>query len=104
MVSIEETDAKLNKSLGAYGIEWHDSLQMKENVKGRMVMLDGNQSVIRLPSKPKTPEDYGYLAHEIFHAVEFLFERIRLPHSIDSGEAYAYLIGYITTEIYKKIK
>ena len=43
----------------------------------------------------------GIIAHEAFHAVIFLFEKIGIKFSYDSEEAYAYLIEYLTNEILK---
>lgn len=44
------------------------------------------------------------IAHEIFHAADFLLRTIKITLSDDSDEAYAYLIGYLTEEIYKIIE
>lgn len=52
---------------------------------------------------PKSVTDYGTLAHEIFHAVTFILTRIGMSLTNESDEAYAYLIGYLTKEIYKHI-
>jgi hypothetical protein len=65
--------------------------------------LIGGQTIIRLPSKPITPEQFGTVSHEIFHAVDFIFRRIGLQLTGQSDEAYAYLIGYITEQFYKNI-
>lgn len=104
MVSFGENDYQieclLKKNNVIYdGAEW----LLAPFAKGRCCMFVSGQTIIRMPSKPKTNEDFGILQHEIFHAVEFLFDRIGIKHSIECGEAYAYLIGYITEEIYKKL-
>lgn len=104
MVSIGETDAELKKALKEYGTEWLDDYSYEDKVEGRFVMNKKHQSLLRVPRKPTNPQDKGVLAHEIFHAVEFVLDRIGLPHTLETGEAYAYLIDYITTEIYKKLK
>jgi hypothetical protein len=70
---------------------------------GRTVMFKSGHFLIRMPVVPSTCGEYGTLAHEIFHCVEFLMERIGMRLTVDSDEAYAYLIGYLTTEIYKRI-
>ncbi len=49
------------------------------------------------------PNGHGILAHEIFHACEFVLRQCGVKLNSNSHEAYAYLIGYLTTEIYKKI-
>lgn len=41
------------------------------------------------------------VAHEIFHCAVALLNHLGMSISNDSEEAYAYLIGYMTKEIYK---
>lgn len=105
MCSFGETDAQVANALNKYKVDFQDTAWKFESnsVLGRTVVFDSGQTLIRLPKIPTTSEEYGTLAHEIFHAVEFLFARIRITHSIECGEAYAYLIGYLTTEIYKRL-
>lgn len=45
----------------------------------------------------------GVLAHEIFHSCEFVLRQCGFELNSNSHEAYAYLIGYLTQEIYKKV-
>ena len=47
---------------------------------------------------------HGIVAHEIFHAVELFMQFIGDSLSDNSRESYAYLIQYITEEVYKYIK
>lgn len=79
-------------------------LTLSANCNGRTVHLDGGQTMIRMNGKVKTPEQFGTLAHEIFHAVDFIFTRLNMKLSRDSDEAFAYAIGYVTEQIYKKFK
>lgn len=65
--------------------------------------LKGNQRVIRMANYPITVIDYGILQHEIFHAADLALRHMGITLSDDSDEAYAYLIEYLTTEIYKKL-
>jgi len=44
------------------------------------------------------------VAHEVFHAVELLMDRIGCKLTDESSEAYAYLIGYLTKEIHRCLK
>ena len=45
------------------------------------------------------------MAHEAVHAADFIFEHLGLRHSgFDDGEAYAYLVGYISNCIDAAIK
>lgn len=68
---------------------------------GRTVLLDGGQTILWIKRKPK--KGSGVLAHEIFHAVDFLFDMIGIKLSRDSDEAYAYAIQHLTNEINKKL-
>ena len=86
--------------LRKYDIKWDDILKL--DGVGRCVTFDTNQTVIRLDEIPGTCADYGTLQHEIFHAVDQIFRRIGMNLSEDSDEAYAYMIGYLTQEIYKR--
>lgn len=105
MVSFGQTDDELKKQLNKYGIDKEDECWKYETPreKGRTCLFNTNQTLIRMPKVPKMCSEYATLQHEIFHSVEFLFERIGIKHSTDCGETYAYLIGYITEFIYEKI-
>jgi hypothetical protein len=58
---------------------------------------------IRCKEYPDRPFYQGTLAHEIFHVVTFLANEIGLSLNDGSDEAYAYLIGYITREVYDQL-
>lgn len=110
MVSIGETDEqlfpKLQKKLPK---EYYYSIPEYAAIKptgcGRFVMFPTGASLIRLREVPISPKYKAVLAHEIFHAIEFLFDKIGLKHDPDtSSEAWAYQIEYLTSSIYEKIK
>lgn len=72
--------------------------------RGRTLMLSGGQIIIRIDRLPR-PAFHATVAHEVFHAVEFLFDRVNIKHDLEkSGEAFAYQIGYLTEQIYKKVR
>jgi hypothetical protein len=109
-VSIGESDSAVIKALDEF--TWSEKdleelmsvVKLPANCKGRSSMTsEGARLVLRLPMYPETEMDHGFLAHEIFHIVHFLFHRIGMKLTMSSGEAYAYLIGHITGEIYKRI-
>ncbi len=102
MVSLGETDEQLKKALSKYNVEWETFMEC-EGV-GRFILTSKNQSIIRTKNYPKNPDDYGHLQHEIFHIVTHILGRIGMRFILlKSDEAYSYLVGYLTTEIYKKI-
>ena len=105
MVSFGESDDVLFAKLKKKGVDITDTnlSVYSDTQRGRTIMFKGNQTLIRMYELRDTPHWYGNLAHEIFHAVEFIMERIGMELTIKSDEAYAYLIGYLTEEIYKKI-
>lgn len=103
MVSIGQTTDELINSLRKKGVEYNDDCKIMPNGLARTIMFEGGQTLIILPNIPQSCLEYGVLAHEIFHAVDFLMNRIGISLCPASNEAYAYLIGYITKEIYKKM-
>jgi hypothetical protein len=80
-------------------------LRLGETTQGRCVNLPtGHQTIIRIKKYPTSCRDYGILSHEIFHAVSFILWRMDIPLEIGkTDEVYAYLIDYVTTEVYKKV-
>ena len=107
MVSIGETDRKFNKAIDRYDIEKDEVLSNFNKyplTKARTVMFDGNQTMIRMRNYPESAKDRGLLSHEIFHAVDFILDRIGMKLIQESCEAYAYLIDYITRKIYEHIE
>lgn len=107
MVSFGESNEEIDKHLKKYGLTSDDvslATYTSKTVQGRTVMFASNQTLIRLNQIPKTDIEFGNLAHEIFHAVSYIMHRIGMPLKIKkSDEAYAYLISYLTEEIYKKL-
>jgi hypothetical protein len=103
MFSFGETDELLKRRLKRFGLDWDPTYEMEETTMGRTILTPGNTTVLRLKKIPESYMEYGFLAHEIFHAVTFLLERIGMTLTAASDEAYAYLIGYVTKEIYKRL-
>ena len=108
MYSLGEEDDQLKRNLRKAAPNISDEAIediLTARSRGRTTMLTSGATVIRLRYVPKTPEDFGVLAHETFHAVEFLMARINMPLvSSVSGEAYAYAIGFLTEQLFKHLK
>jgi len=107
MVSVGQDDEQLGKVLDKVSNLTEDDIRAcaypSPYTKGRAVMFTTNASIIRLRKLPETSEEYGTLAHEIFHIVTFVMDRVGLQLALGvSDEAYSYLVGYLTTEIYKR--
>lgn len=110
MVSIDQTDKQLGKSLDATGMRFPEK-ELKlcwywgDNCHGRYVMFSSGQSLIRLRQKPDTPFLYGVMQHEIFHVVACLMDRIGMKLKIRvSDEAYSYRVQHLTEQIYKTLE
>jgi hypothetical protein len=74
------------------------------NGVGRTVTLHNNQTIIQVVKRKDIAKHHANIAHEVFHAVEFLFNRVGIIHDIEkSGEAFAYQIQHLTEQIYNKI-
>lgn len=105
MVSIDQTDEELIKECSKYSLTKKDLKKAGAlalvNEEGRCVIFKRNQMLIRIRKFEPTPRWYGTLQHEIFHCVEFLMYKLRVNLTPHSDEPYAYLIGYLTEEIYK---
>lgn len=68
---------------------------------GRTIILKGNQTILWLKNYPKPGS--GTLAHEIFHAVEMITDRMGIRLSQDSDEIFAYMIQFLTNKIISKL-
>jgi hypothetical protein len=102
MVCIGQSDEQLKTELDKFGVDWDD--KFKCSGMGRCVMTDSNQTLLRLWSYPETNEDMGTLQHELFHAISMVMDEIGMPLVVGTScEAYAYLTGYLTKEIYNRL-
>lgn len=98
----------LRKTLCRYvddGIAEEATACINTNNKGETV-INQEQGIffIWMPSKPKTAEDIGFLAHEVFHAVAEIMRTIGITFSEDSEEIYAYTVGYLMHKILEVFK
>ena len=46
-------------------------------------------------------DNVGIIAHESFHAINYLFDKIGIEYSYQSEEAYAYTLEYLVNQINK---
>jgi hypothetical protein len=86
--------------------------EIKENIsKKKFDKKMTNQKSIATTYKLKTGcilirfkddiNDPGIVAHEAFHAIVYLFEKIGIDFAYESEEAYAYTLEYLTNQILK---
>lgn len=103
MVHFGDYDSLKEELTERFGLE--DALSILEgmningNMLGRTVLLSAGNIILWMPSIPKTHKEKGTLAHEIYHATCEIMNKIDVPPCPDNEEAYAYLIGYITSKI-----
>lgn len=94
-----------SKKAGEVCQEDEESLKMPENGRGRTVMFVNGCTVVQVKTVDGVIQFWGTVAHEVFHAVEFLFNRIDLKHDTSvSSEAWAYQVGHLTQGIYAGIE
>jgi len=108
MVSIDETDKVLLDRFVRYGntkAECQPLFPMSNTCRGRYFLLPSNQSVIRLTHQEDKYSMLGTISHEIFHTVTYIMNTLggKLKLAV-SDEPYAYLTGYLTKEICKRLK
>jgi hypothetical protein len=107
LVAIGSTDKEIEAFLEKqfdYELDDNERERIKMEGVGRTVMLDTGATILRVRLLKDKNEVMGNLVHEIFHAVEFLFGKIGLPHDPNiSSEAYAYQIAFLTKGILKKM-
>lgn len=103
MFSFGETDKELFPKIKKMGIAEPEACQISGITTARTVMFREGPTVVRLKWIPKSAFEWGILHHEIFHAVQFIMSRISIELTDQSGEAFAYLIQYLTEQVYKRI-
>jgi hypothetical protein len=102
LVSISQTDdevIKLLKKKLPDDQHYEIPTVFENNSIARTIMFSGGQTFMRFNARP----GYGLIAHEVFHAAHFLFDKINIKLSNDSDEAWTYLIQYLTYSITSKI-
>jgi hypothetical protein len=96
-----DTYESVIRRLEKAGIDLNDSdrkcLQMTG--PGRTIRLRDGQTVLRLKDPPNNPQRIAMLVHEVHHAVSSLFDHLGIRLTLDSDEAYAYAVQYLTEKI-----
>jgi hypothetical protein len=107
LVAVGVTDDQLLKRLASFvgDVESSDRelLKMTPMMAGRAARMKDGRTVIRLKRWNGSPEDYGHLAHEVFHAVDFLFRLLGIKLTPQTDEVYAYAIAHLSSEILKRL-
>lgn len=103
--SFNQHDWAFNQSLKKLGVEDFDDPEFHNPVcLARTSSTAAGATIVRFKNFDKTAFGYGIVAHEIFHVVEMIFDRIGIKHHVKySSEAYAYQIQYLIEQVYKEI-
>lgn len=64
-----------------------------------------NRFILHFPDRmPRTVEHFADVQHEIRHLTDYMMEHVGMVYDLDhSSEAYAYLTGFLTEQIYRYI-
>ena len=89
------------KKHGNFNLEYAETVYDRKNVDGKklrviLVSFNSNNKYKQL--------SHGTIAHECFHAVSFATNVAGIPHTSESEEAYAYLIGWMVDTVYDVAK
>lgn len=77
-----------------------DRLKWRSNtVTAFYTCSPSNESFVRLREEPTTPKWIAIMVHECSHAVMETMRRIGMPLTVESEEAYTYLLDYIVRNI-----
>jgi hypothetical protein len=75
-----------------------DDIREPDNGDGTTTKTENGSYVVYIRDR----KSRGDIAHEIFHAANWILVDRQVTHD-ESGEAWAYLIGWFTDEIYEAI-
>ncbi len=104
LFSFGDKDREVFKILKEHGIKKPGTdYKMAPDEFGITAQFDNGFTLIRMHEIPKTPEGYAVLQHEIFHGVIWLMQHVGAALNDESNENFAYVIEYLTREVYKKI-
>lgn len=72
--------------------------------RGRVFFRKGYCPILWIPQPPGSPREYATLCHEVLHVACIVMGWAGIPLTDESEEAYAHLIGYLITEILRRIR
>lgn len=103
MVYFGKNKKPLRKELAKYKGLAKSSIKGFKLKEGKTIMFPTGQTLIWLKRKPQSINDLAILNHEIFHCTCFILNRCGIQMSKKSDEAFAYLIQYLTEQIYNEL-
>lgn len=103
---VNYSDEEMIKHLSKYCEVHKDDIDLlrRKDGRGRTVMLNGGQTVLSIGDCPTFDIMTGVVAHELLHAVNFLFDRVGIKYDvITSEEAFTYQLGYLTESFWNNL-
>lgn len=80
-------------------------MDMKSTNLARTAMYENGVIAVRLTHFDESDiEDMATLIHELSHVCMYTFDRIGMPHTSDTDEAYGYLIGFLTKKFFENVR
>lgn len=70
---------------------------------GYCAVIKSGSALLRMMEYPTTAKDFGIMMHEVFHSISHPFRILGMKLSPNSEEAYAYAIGYVSTQIFAQL-
>lgn len=101
MVCLGMKQEEVLKVLDKYDLTEEDKEHVVMEGTGRTVIFSGNGTLLWLKEYPDPGS--GVLAHECFHVVFFLLDKIQITIGDTNDELVAYMLQYLIDEIYKKM-
>lgn len=105
LVCIGNSDEEVISALDDLGVSTDEKERefLEVSGDGRTVLLEGGQTVLRIRKIKEKAYFHAILAHEVHHAVAFLFNRIGITHNLESDEAWAYQTAHLLKQIYRNL-
>lgn len=100
VVSSGSSTRKLKKFLRKKKIKYGKYLKGRVS-EGRSISFGDGWILVRFKDKKPT---HNAVAHELYHTVNHVMNYIEMPFDNANDEAFAYLTGYLTDKLYKKLK
>lgn len=76
---------------------------MSSDSVGSTTLFSTGDVVLYLNKKPTSAYDYSKLVHEIYHCATYILNYVGIKHSRKSDEAFAYLVGFLTENIFEQL-
>jgi hypothetical protein len=88
------THQELARFVRSYGIKYDAD---NTSIHGHAFLYEGKPAIVWVQTWPGSAEDYGVLAHELYHVTKHTLESRGLRHTNATEEAYAYTLQNLVT-------